>query len=116
MIRITLGDTWFLDEGFVKIRGELHYLWRAVDQDGDMIDILVQKRRNKKAAIRFYHLMLMAMMFALPLFAFAQEKQAPKQILFTNVNVWDAISVSMKKLVMGTLWMFLLLVVIKFQM
>ena len=39
----SLGDTWFLDEVFVKIRGELHYLWRAVDQDGDTIDILVQK-------------------------------------------------------------------------
>ena len=38
-----LGDTWYLDEVFIKIRGELHYLWRAVDQDGDTIDILVQK-------------------------------------------------------------------------
>ena len=53
-----LGDTWFLDEVFVKIRGELHYLWRAVDQDGDTIDILVQKCRNKKAAIRFYRKLL----------------------------------------------------------
>jgi len=42
-----LGDMWYLDEAFIKIRGELHYLWRAVDQDGDTIDILVQKRRNK---------------------------------------------------------------------
>jgi len=39
-----LGDTWYLDEVFIKINGELHYLWRAVDQDGDTIDILVQKR------------------------------------------------------------------------
>ncbi len=38
------GDTWFLDEVFIKIGGELHYLWRAVDQDGDCLDILVQKR------------------------------------------------------------------------
>ena len=42
-----LGDNWYLDEVFIKIQGELHYLWRAVDQDGDTIDILVQKRRNK---------------------------------------------------------------------
>ncbi|MGB5409276.1 MAG: IS6 family transposase, partial [Thiogranum sp.] len=49
-----LGDTWYLDEVFIKIRGELHYLWRAVDQDGDTIDILVQKRRNKAAAKRFF--------------------------------------------------------------
>ncbi len=49
-----LGDTWFVDEVFVKIRGQLHYLWRAVDQDGDVIDILVTKRRNKHAAKGFF--------------------------------------------------------------
>ena len=53
-----LGDTWYLDEVFIKIRGELHYLWRAVDQDGDTIDILVQKRRNKQAAKRFFRKLL----------------------------------------------------------
>ncbi len=40
-----LGDTWHLDELFVAIGGERQYLWRAVDQDGDVIDILVQPRR-----------------------------------------------------------------------
>ena len=40
------------------IQGELHYLWRAVDQDGDNIDILVQKRRNKQAAKRFFRKLL----------------------------------------------------------
>jgi putative transposase len=53
-----LGDTWYLDEVFIKINGELHYLWRAVDQDGDTIDILVQKRRNKTAAKRFFRKLL----------------------------------------------------------
>ena len=53
-----LGDTWFLDEVFVTIRGQLQYLWRAVDQDGDTIDILVQKRRNKRAAKRFFRMLL----------------------------------------------------------
>jgi putative transposase len=48
-----LGDTWYLDEVFIKINGVLHYLWRAVDQDGDEIDILVQKRKDKHAAKRF---------------------------------------------------------------
>ena len=43
---------------FIKINGELHYLWRAVDQDGDTIDILVQKRRNKAAAKRFFRKLL----------------------------------------------------------
>ena len=49
-----LGDTWFLDEVFVTINGKRQYLWRAVDQDGDVIDILVQSRRNRRAAERFF--------------------------------------------------------------
>jgi len=53
-----LGDAWYLDEVFIKIRPELNYLWRAVDQDGDAIDILVQKRRNKLAAKRFFRKLL----------------------------------------------------------
>ena len=48
------GDTWYVDEVFVRIGGELHYLYRAVDQDGNVIDILVQKRRDKRAASRFF--------------------------------------------------------------
>jgi putative transposase len=47
-----------LDEVFVKVNGVLHYLWRAVDQDGDELDILVQKRRNKKAAMKFFNNLL----------------------------------------------------------
>ena len=43
-----LGDTWYLDEVFVKIQGRQQYLWRAVDEDGDVIDILVQSRRNRR--------------------------------------------------------------------
>jgi len=48
------GDKWHLDEVFLTIHGERHYLWRAVDQDGNLLDILVQSRRNKKAAKRFF--------------------------------------------------------------
>ena len=59
-----MGDSWFLDEVFIKIRGELHYLWRAVDQDGDTVDILVQKRRNKRAVIRFYRKLLKGQCFS----------------------------------------------------
>ena len=44
-----LGDTWHLDELFVAINGRKQYLWRAVDQDGDVLDILVQSRRNRRA-------------------------------------------------------------------
>ena len=53
-----LGDTWHLDEVFITIQGERHYLWRAVDQDGDTIDILVQRRRNQRAAERFFRSLL----------------------------------------------------------
>ena len=49
------GDTWHVDEVFVRIHGEQHYLFRAVDQDGDVVDILVQKKRNTKAAVRFFN-------------------------------------------------------------
>ena len=53
-----LGDTWHLDELFVTIQGERQYLWRAVDQDGDVIDLLVQPRRNRRAAERFFRKLL----------------------------------------------------------
>ena len=53
-----LGDTWFLDEVFVTINGQRQYLWRAVDQDGDLIDILVQPRRDGRAAQRFFRRLL----------------------------------------------------------
>lgn len=53
-----LGDTWYLDEVFIRIRGEHAYLWREVNQDGDTIDILVQKRRNKRAAKTFFRKLL----------------------------------------------------------
>jgi len=53
-----LGDAWHLDELFVTIRGQRQYLWRAVDQDGDVIDILVQSRRNRHAAKRFFRKLL----------------------------------------------------------
>src|SRR5260370_111742 len=48
------GDMWHLDEVFLKISGRLHYLWRAVDQDGDVLDILVQSRRDNKAAKKLF--------------------------------------------------------------
>jgi putative transposase len=44
------GDTWHLDEVFLTIHGERHYLWWAVDQDGNVLDILVQRHRHKAAA------------------------------------------------------------------
>ncbi|MBV9034568.1 MAG: IS6 family transposase, partial [Acidobacteriaceae bacterium] len=56
--RPKLGDKWFLDEVFLKINGVQHYLWRAVDQHGAVIDILVQPKRDRFAAIRFFRRLL----------------------------------------------------------
>jgi putative transposase len=51
-------DKWHLDEVFLTINGARHSLWRAVDQDGHVLDILVQNRRNKKAAKKFFRKLL----------------------------------------------------------
>ena len=53
-----MGDTWHLDELFVTIQGRQQYLWRAVDQNDDVIDILVQSRRDRRAAARFFRKLL----------------------------------------------------------
>src|SRR3989454_985432 len=52
------GDMWHLDEVFLKINGRVHYLWRAVDQDGEVLDILVQSHRDRKAAKKFFRKLL----------------------------------------------------------
>ena len=52
------GDRWHLDEVFLKINGRIHYLWRAVDQDGEVLDILIQRTRDKKAAKKFFRKLL----------------------------------------------------------
>jgi putative transposase len=52
------GDKWHLDEVFIKIAGQTHYLWRAVDQQGTVLDILITSRRDAKAATRFFRKLL----------------------------------------------------------
>ena len=52
------GDRWFPDEMTVSIRGQRRYLWRAVDQEGDVLDILIQKRKNTQAAKTFFRKLL----------------------------------------------------------
>jgi putative transposase len=52
------GDTFFIDEVFVKINGKQHYLWRAVDQDGEVVDVFLQARRDGSAAKRFFRRLL----------------------------------------------------------
>src|ERR671929_1415229 len=52
------GDKWHLDEVCLMIRGKKHWLWRAVDQDGFVLDVLVQSQRDKRAATRLLRKLL----------------------------------------------------------
>src|SRR5712664_3564062 len=57
------GDKWHMDEVFLTIKGERHYLWQAVDQEGNVLDILVQRRRNKSAAKKFFRKLLKSLTY-----------------------------------------------------
>ncbi|HEB26261.1 MAG TPA: DDE domain-containing protein [Porticoccus sp.] len=48
------GDTFFIDEVFVRIQGKQPHLWRAVDQNGEIVDVFLQSRRDAKSAKRFF--------------------------------------------------------------
>ncbi len=52
------GDKWYLDEVFLTIHGQVHYAWRAVDQHGTILKVLVQHRRDKRAAQKFFRKLL----------------------------------------------------------
>jgi putative transposase len=57
------GDKWHLDEQCIMMNGRRYWLWRAVDQDGYELDVLVQPRRNTKAAIRFFRKLLKGLQY-----------------------------------------------------
>src|ERR1700680_1770801 len=57
------GDRWHLDEVYLPINGKLQYLWRAVDQDGEVLDILVQPRRDRQAAKKFFRKLLQRLQY-----------------------------------------------------
>ena len=73
-----LGEIWYVDELFITIQGQGRYLWRAVDQDGDVIDILVTKRRDRRAAKRFFRRML------------KHQGQAPWQLITDKLRSYPA--------------------------
>ena len=73
-----LGDTWYLDELFVKIQGRRRYLWRAVDQAGDLLDSLVQSRRDRRAATRFFRKLLKA------------QGRAPRRLITDKLRSYSA--------------------------
>jgi putative transposase len=56
--RRRLGRRWHVDEAFLRLNGTIHYLWRAVDQNGMVVDILVQARWDRAAAERFFRHLL----------------------------------------------------------
>jgi IS6 family transposase len=56
--RHSVGDRWFVDETYVKVAGVWRYVYRAVDQHGQVIEVLVSKRRNVAAATKFFEMML----------------------------------------------------------
>ena len=68
------GDQWFVDEVFIRVDGQQRYLYRAVDQDGQVLDILVQTRRNTKAAARFFRRLL------------KQQGQAPRRLVTNKLR------------------------------
>lgn len=56
--RVQPSGTWHLDEVFVRIRGKRVYLWRAVDDEGEVLEVLAQSRRNKRAALKLMRKLL----------------------------------------------------------
>ena len=82
------GDKWHLDEVFLTINGERYYLWRAVDQGGHILDILVQTRRNKPAAKKFFRKLLKGLTYVPRVLITAQLKSygAAKQELLPGVE------------------------------
>jgi putative transposase len=72
------GDKWHLDEVFLTIQGARQYLWRAVDQEGNILDILVQRRRDKQAAKRFFRKLLKGL------------RSVPRVIVTDKLKSYDA--------------------------
>ena len=72
------GDQWFVHEVFIRIDGRQHYLFRAADQVGQVLDVLVRKRRNKAAAARFFRRLL------------KQQCQAPRRVVTDKLSSYAA--------------------------
>lgn len=85
------GDKWHLDEMFLTINKERHYLWRAVDQDGNILDILVQRCRNKAAAKKFFRKLLKGLTYVPRVLITDQLKSdgAAKRELLPSVEHWQ---------------------------
>ena len=71
------GDTFYIDEVFVRIDGKQQYLWRAIDQDGEIVDVYLQKRRDGRAAKRFSRRLLKA------------HRNEPRKIVTDKLRSYD---------------------------
>ena len=72
------GDKWHLDEIAIKIAGKKHWLWRVVDQDGIVLDILVQSRRDKRAAKRLLRKLL------------KKQRRSPRALITDKLAIYGA--------------------------
>ncbi|MFM0616099.1 IS6 family transposase [Paraburkholderia nemoris] len=84
-VRRRPGSTWHLDELFVKLRGEPYVLWRAVDEHGMELDVLLQKKRDKAAAKRFFRQIL-------------RSKPAPRKIVTDQLRSYPAAKAELPEL------------------
>jgi len=83
-----VGDTWHLDEVYLKINGQFQYLWRAVDQENQVIDVLVQSKRDTRAAARFFRKLL------------GNEGKLPRRIITDRLGSYRA---AMRTIIPGVL-------------
>ena len=82
------GDTFFIDEVFIKIDGKQRYLWRAVNQNGEVVDVFLQNRRDAKAAKRFLRRIL------------KKHKGVPREIVTDKLRSYG---VAHRELISGTI-------------
>ena len=82
------GDKWHLDERFTRNQGKLHHLWRAVDQHGHMLDILVQSLRSARAAKRFFRKLLPGLQHV------PRERRQPRLLSppFARSRTWGSLA------------------------
>jgi putative transposase len=78
------GDKWHLDEVVIKITGKTHWLWRAVDQNGFVLDILMQRRRDRKAAMRLMRKLM------------KKQQRAPRVMITDRLRSYSAARETMK--------------------
>ena len=75
------GDTFSIDEVFIKINGKTQYLYRAIDQHGHILEIMVHRRRNKQAAIRFFRQLLIGCQYVPRVLVTDKLRSYPESII-----------------------------------